>query len=505
MAAEWARWIGIVLALCGAPATADDVTLTARNGSISLSGSLSAYDGEVYKIDTEYGLLTVAGQGVICSGPGCPDLIAPRAVIRIVGDVGAGERLVLPLLAAFAASQGYHFDPPQEARLTSLIRDPKTDQVLAEVTQTATDPLAARGALASGRAELAVSLTPEPGLRSRVLALDALVAIVAPDNPLPQLSTRDLARALGQEVTNWVEVGGPDMPIVLHALGPEGDFATMVSERLGSAVLASVWHPDAASLASAVAADPWALALVAKSANGSARILPLTDSCGFALAPTALAVRSNDYPLVFPVLFLAPQRRLPLIAREFLEFLSTEAADRIVADAGFVGRGIERYPLIDDGQRLANAIRSAEKETDLKSLVAAMAGTDRLSLNFRFEEGTSDLDAQSQDNITELARLIGAGLFRQERLIFAGFSDGSGPIADNQVLSLSRAGAVLAALQSAAPDLGPDLLPVIEGYGEALPMACDETELGQRLNRRVELWVRPVFPPAATDIQAPEN
>ena len=294
MATGRGRWIGIVLALCGAPATADDVTLSARNGGITLSGSLVAYDGEVYKINTAYGLLTVNGQGVICSGPGCPDLIAPRALIRIVGDTGAAETLITPLLAAFAAGQGYIFDPPQEARQTSLIRDPQTDQVLAEITQTPTDPYAARGALARSRAELAVSLTPDAAFRPQTLALDALVVIVAPDNPLPSLSTRDLARVLGGEVTNWSEVGGPDMPLVLHALGPEGDFAVMVNERLGSTVLASVWHPDAASLASGVAADPWALALAAKSAMGKARLLPLTDSCGFALEPTPLAIGSND-------------------------------------------------------------------------------------------------------------------------------------------------------------------------------------------------------------------
>jgi phosphate transport system substrate-binding protein len=29
------------------------------------------------------------------------------------------------------------------------------------------------------------------------------------------------------------------------------------------------------------------------------------------------------------------------------------------------------------------------------------------------------------------------------------------------------------------------------GFGEVLPMACDTTVVGQGLNRRVELWLRP--------------
>jgi phosphate transport system substrate-binding protein len=33
-------------------------------------------------------------------------------------------------------------------------------------------------------------------------------------------------------------------------------------------------------------------------------------------------------------------------------------------------------------------------------------------------------------------------------------------------------------------------LPVVQGFGEVLPMACDETALGRATNRRVELWVK---------------
>ena len=87
-------------------AQAQDVTLTARDGGLSLTGTLQGWDGEFYRIDTSYGLLTVDGQGVICEGPGCPDLTAPRIPVRIVGESDPGQSLIPPLVAAFAASRG---------------------------------------------------------------------------------------------------------------------------------------------------------------------------------------------------------------------------------------------------------------------------------------------------------------------------------------------------------------------------------------------------------------
>ena len=77
--------------------------------------------------------------------------------------------------------------------------------------------------------------------------------------------------------------------------------------------------------------------------------------------------------------------------------------------------------------------------------------------------------------------------------VIATIETGSGAAAANLDLSLSRAAGVLAALKAAAPSLPDDRLPRVEAFGEALPMACDETAAGRRLNRRVELWLRTDF------------
>ena len=486
------------------PAAAQDVTLVAREGGIVLSGTLQGFDGEFYRIDTSYGMLTVDAQGVICDGPACPDLIAPKAFIRLSGAPDIGAALLPGLFKRFADLRGLMFEPGPGPGFSAVIRDPKTDKTLAEVSFAPEAPEAAMASLAAGRAELVVASRVEKPFGTRSLALDALVPVMAPDNPTPEISTSDLAKALAGEVDNWAAVGGPDMPIVLHALTPDSDLQRALADRLGAPIAAVVEHGTLAELAVAVAQDPWALAITGRAEVGAAKLLPLTDSCGFPLLPTPLAVKAEDYPLAMPIFLLTPPRRLPLMAREFLEFLSTPAAQQVIFDAGYVDRSAARQPMTADGLRLINAIQGAGEDitlADLKRLVSLMDGADRLSLTFRFEDGSTTLDAQSQDNLADLARLIAAGQFRGKRLVLAGFSDGSGTAAANLALSVERAARVAQELSAVAADLRPEALPQVEGFGEALPMACDETAAGRHLNRRVELWLLPDF----TDSPPPEN
>ena len=486
----------VFVALLPTAALAQDVTLTSRDGSLAISGTLQAYDGEFFRIDSKYGLLTVDAQGVICDGPACPALTAPKAIIRLVGESDAGAALLQPLLRAFAHSRGLIYTAPVGPDDPAVLTDPATAKILAEISFSPMSPENARAALKAERADMIVSSETTADLGARALAMDALIPIVAPDNPLPGISTLDLAKALAGEVTNWAQIGGPDMPLILHGLKPGSDLQRALSARLGREVAAAVTHVNLAELASAVVKDPWALAVTGQASAGAARLLPLSDSCGFPLLPNRLAVKAQDYPLTLPIYLLTPRRRLPLIARELLEFLALPAAQAAVADAGYIDRAPERQPMTADGLRLINAIQGAGDETtlaDLKRLVDLMDGADRISLTFRFEDGADQIDAASRENLADLARLLEAGAFEGQALYLAGFSDGSGPAKDNMDLSQARAATVLEALKVAAPSVPADQLPTVVAFGEALPMACDETGPGRRLNRRVELWVKPAF------------
>ena len=60
-----------------APALAQDVTLTARDGALSIDGTLQGYDGEVFRILSAYGPLTVDAERM-----GLPGEPEPGAILR---------------------------------------------------------------------------------------------------------------------------------------------------------------------------------------------------------------------------------------------------------------------------------------------------------------------------------------------------------------------------------------------------------------------------------------
>ncbi|MGR3320488.1 MAG: cell envelope biogenesis protein OmpA, partial [Pseudooceanicola sp.] len=97
---------GLLLLVSSLPLAAQDVTLLSRDGSVEISGTLLGFDGEFYRVDTIYGELTVDGTGVLCDGPGCPDLEAYVAELKISGAATATHVLLPALIEGFARRNG---------------------------------------------------------------------------------------------------------------------------------------------------------------------------------------------------------------------------------------------------------------------------------------------------------------------------------------------------------------------------------------------------------------
>lgn len=340
-----------------------------------------------------------------------------------------------------------------------------------------------------------------PG-RSRILGLDALVPLVSVANPVTGIGMEQLAEVFAGRIASWADLGGPDAPIALHLRGGSAgltqDFnARVMAPRAAVPAPGITRHDSDDALAGAVADDPLALGIGSYARQGNAGMLALSGSCGFRSDASDLALMTEDYPLTAPLFLYLPNYRLAAPGRDFLAYATSPAAQPVIRRAGFVDQFPRAIPLAAQGRRLANAILAAGEETglsDLQRMVRALAPLSRLTVTFRFEDGSALLDAQSRSNVALLARALARGLFEGRRLVFAGFSDGVGPAADNRRLSRLRAEAVRDAVRGAMEAAGGAaaagrLRLDVAAYGEALPLGCDAEDWGRRLNRRVEVWL----------------
>ena len=205
-------------------------------------------------------------------------------------------------------------------------------------------------------------------------------------------------------------------------------------------------------------------------------------------------MKTEDYPLTTPLFLYLPARRFPSLMRDFLTYLRDPSAQLVVRRAGFVDQAPEEIAISLQGDRFANAIAQAGDEVELAELqrmVRVLSPMKRLTTTFRFEAGSVRLDAQSRSNVQQLARSLEVGNYDARRLVFVGFSDGEGPAESNRAIAMRRAEAVRRAVSDAAETANLSRIAIeTEAFGEAMPMACDDSEWGRQVNRRVEVWVR---------------
>jgi phosphate transport system substrate-binding protein len=502
-------------------AVAQDVTLVSRDGKVELSGTLLGFDGEFYRLRTAYGEMTVDGSGVSCAGPGCPNLENYVAEIRMSGAATMGAVLMPALIDAFARQNGYAVERQviEPTRFDLLLTRRDSGQLAARFGFRATNTEEGFADLLAEEADIVMALREirptertlarDAGMgdltgpnRSRVLALDALVPVVAIDNPIKAISPLQLAQALSGDIRNWEALGGPDAPIVLHLPVEESGLSqAIVDQILTPADLALpegnghiFRHPLPADIAQAVGRDNLSIGLTTYAERGGTVALTLGGTCGFSLDASRSTIKTEDYPLTAPMFLYFPARRLPLIAREFLAFTRGAAAQNVIRRAGFVDQAPEEIPVEQQGNRFANAITVAGGEISLEELqrmTATLTPMARLTTSFRFEPGSIRLDAQSRSNIQQLARALEQGIYDARSLRFIGFSDGDGAAKANRDIALRRAEAVSRAVLAAAVTANTERVRIdVDAFGEAMPMACDDTAWGRSVNRRVEVWVR---------------
>ena len=185
-----------------------------------------------------------------------------------------------------------------------------------------------------------------------------------------------------------------------------------------------------------------------------------------------MTVSTEDYPLARRLYLYLPQGA-SVAAHDFVDFALSEDGQKVVESAGFVD-------LRPECEAQSSACPSCA--ADYRELVA---GTCRLSTDFRFERGSAQLDGRALGDLRRISALMGRAPYRSKSIVLLGFSDALGARADNLMLSQERASVV--AIQLRARGLPVD---IERGFGADMPVADNATEEGRMRNRRVEVWLK---------------
>ncbi len=170
------------------------------------------------------------------------------------------------------------------------------------------------------------------------LAYECLSIFVHQDNPIQELSISQVFRIYRSEITNWKELGGPDMPISLYSLEDFSDTYLYFKKSIlndevpiGNVNYLPTWDV----LISQMSRDKGAVGFgPAGIARGVKRVSLKKDNASAAVFPSIENVKNNTYPL---------KRGIYLILRDegtnnfkpFVQWLSSPYSRDIFQQYGF--------------------------------------------------------------------------------------------------------------------------------------------------------------------------
>jgi phosphate transport system substrate-binding protein len=331
-----------------------------------------------------------------------------------------------------------------------------------------------------------------------VIALDGLIAITHPSNPVKAISVEELAQVFSGRITNWADLGGPRGPINVYApsdqTGTFQTFGSLVLAPSGALITQGARRFDRHSeLSDSVANDPAGIGVTGIAFRRAAKALPIRQSCGILSYPTTFAMKTEEYPLSRRLYLYTRPDGTPAHAKQLVEFALSDLAQPLIAEAGLVNQSVESQSLDAQGARLVYAMTTEDEFSPnlMRQMLLELRDADRLSITFRFTPGASTLTPKSQIDIGKLAQDISSGFYAGREVMLVGFTDSVGQFALNQGLAARRAGVVETELLGLiAPGALNETSISSIGYGELTPVGCNNTLQGRTANRRVEVWIR---------------
>jgi phosphate transport system substrate-binding protein len=346
-------------------------------------------------------------------------------------------------------------------------------------------------ALADGSAELAASSRPVKDTEAtallalgdlkspaaeQIIALDGLAIILHPDNPVSALNTLQLAQIFAGEITDWAQLGASAGLIKLYARddksGTYDTFKELVLSANGKALAgAAKRYESSDKLSDAVSQDRNGIGFIGLPYIRQAKAVAIAAGDSQPMLPSLTLIATEDYPLSRRLfLYNQPQLSNPW-ARALVQFAHSPRGQGIVEQSGFIAQTVK-------------AVKIASQANMPKDYQDLAQHAQRLSVNFRFQEGSATLDNKALRDLNRLIDYLHEQDKVKGKVVLVGFGDAKADPARAELLSKLRAMAVRRELSK-----GGVFFRSIIGMGDELPVAANSADDGRIKNRRVEVWV----------------
>lgn len=509
-------------------ALAAEVKLQMKGGAFEITGELKGYDGARYTIESAaFGMMTLDATRFDCIAGSCPKGPITTAALYSagkadlgtttwVGGSGIGTDFMPELVKSYAATVGLKVtqstgaDPRDlEFRLTDTAGktvgqfNVQRRGVPAglEALRTSTADLVWSSSRVSDEeakalADKGLSELRVPG-SEHMFALDALVVLVAKENPAVSMSVDTLAAIYAGKITDWSELGLPPGKINVYApvegMGTLQYFTNAIMKPRGLEL-----RPDAIRLKTAiewsdrVAADPMGISTNFIAYVRNAKALNVEASCGLITRPSVFTAKTEEYALSRRLYFYTKGQPKTPLARELLAHALSSGVQKALKSAGFVDQEPEALEFSAQTSRIAYALNAKGEDFDMnmmRGLISDLKPARRVSTTFRFQTNSFVLDTKAQADVARLRDLLTSPEYSGKTVMLAGFSDSVGGFQSNLKLAERRASAVQRALLGAGSRAAAVNIE-LKAYGELAPVACNDSFEARQFNRRVEIWVK---------------
>ena len=175
----------------------------------------------------------------------------------------------------------------------------------------------------------------DSNLQELIIAYDGIVVVAHPSNPVKDLTMEQVKQIFTGEVTNWKEVGGEDMEIVVvsreDGSGSRDAFQEIVGYESGQLIKNAIVASGNGNIKTTVAMNKHAIGFISFEYIDES-ISPMAINGVQAKAENVLA---GTYELSRPFLFVHKED-VPEAAKQFMEFILTPEGQKVVESAGAI-------------------------------------------------------------------------------------------------------------------------------------------------------------------------